>query len=78
MRCVVVDQVTGRVVNIVMASPSDRAPNGHWLVAEPTDLSAPVTRYEYTPETGFVPDAAYQAELDAEAAALEQEGLDFA
>lgn len=78
MRSVVVDKTTGRVVNTIKAGSGSPAPDGCWLVKEPTDLTGPVHRYVYAPETGFLPDAEYQAEMDAEAAALEQEGLNFA
>lgn len=71
----VVNIETHRTVNIISADPSDRPVEGHWLAVVPNDLAAPPTRYEYTPETGFVPDAEYQAEMDAEAAAAESEGL---
>jgi len=76
MRCAVVDPNTGAVVNVIVADPEKDSIPGFTLVAipdgEPIDM-----RWVWSETEGFKPGPELQAELDAQAATVEQEGLTF-
>lgn len=70
-RCAVVDELSGEVLNVVMADPdTDEPAEGELLVAlEPADvISAGLYVYDEIAKT-FTPTPAHQAEMDAALAA---------
>jgi len=76
MRCAVVDPNTGAVLNVIVADPEKDSIPGHTLVAVPDGVAVD-TRWVWSEADGFRPGPELQAELDAQAAAIEQEGLTF-
>lgn len=75
MRTAVIDE-SGAVVNVIVADPEKDSIPGFTLVAipdgEPIDM-----RWVWSEAEGFKPGPELQAELDAQAAMVEQEGLTF-
>lgn len=73
MRCAVVKLDTGVVVNVIMANAeTDRAPEGAKLVSIPEDQAVDM-RWVWNETDGLIPGPELQAELDAQAAAVEAE-----
>lgn len=76
MRTAVIDPETGAVVNVIVADPKRDSLPGKLLVAAPDD-SGVDTRWVWSAAEGFKPGPELQAEIDAQAAAIEQEGVAF-
>lgn len=75
MRVAVVNQ-SGAVLNLIVADPEKDSIPGFTLVAIP-DGEPIDTRWTWSAESGFHPGPELQAELDAQAAVIEREGLTF-
>lgn len=75
MRTAVIDE-SGAVVNVIVADPEKDSIPGFTLVAVPDGVAVD-TRWVWSEADGFRPGPELQAELDAQAAAIEQEGLTF-
>lgn len=80
MLCALIDEATGKVVNVLVASPTDTVSKGLALVLvdEIDGASTIDQRWEWSREKGFYPNAALQAEKDAEAARLAAEAAELA
>lgn len=76
MRCAVVDPNTGAVVNVIVADPEKDSIPGFTLITIPDGESIDM-RWVWSEAEGFKPGPELQAELDAQAAMIEQEGLTF-
>lgn len=75
MRTAVIDQ-SGAVVNVIVADPDKDSVPGFRLVAVPDGVGID-TRWVWNEAEGFKPGPELQAEIDARAEAIEQEGLTF-